>query len=331
MICPNCGAENDDNAKICSLCECELELVSEFENAEMKDNNEQSHAIENIESVKEKKPAVTVVIILLIAIVVILVGLYLYLSFSESGSTNKKVPGSYAQNETTAGRTEHTTDDEIISKTAVAEADATEITEENTEEATMSDASSNAENKESDESEDVSDKTESRHKQQYYINELKQMTGIELAELCGNNYNSNISQYEGKAYEFSSPSVLPGYRIYFEYDGGEKFVPDDKLPVMVVVDFGNATENTWLGMKYSEFIENNGIPDQINWDNMDGDGFSIIYTEGDTVINYKFQTDFEVFDYLSGLTGEYTEFIVDDEINNYLLEQDPCVAEIWCK
>lgn len=312
MICPNCGAENDDNSKICSLCGIEFET-------EVAESDLTQYEKTEKEPVKNKNSSVKVIIILLIAVVVILAGFLIYLSFFDDNNKSKNTSVISTTIETTTEpqlSAEATTETAIKTTTAATTTQAvTTESEKTTEKAPKQ----------------PSEKNDTQKKKQYNITELKSMTGKEIAELCGDKYSSVISQYSGYAYEFTSPSVLPGYRIYFEYDNGDKYVPDDKLPTMIYLDYGNATESTWFGMTYSEFIENNGVPDYIYWDNMDGGGFNIVYTDNNVDIHYKFQTDSDVFDYLSGLTGEYYEFKVDDQINSYLIEQDPCVNEIWCK
>ena len=314
MICPNCGAENDDNAKLCSLCEFE------FESESTKSGISQSDITEK-EPVKKKKSAVTVIIILLVDFVIILAGFLIYMYFNDDSNKNKSTEMISPKIEATE-QTELPTETEDVTETVI-ETTATVNTAENV---TAEPEAAIGENTGL-----PSEETSAQEKNKYDINELRKMTGKELAELCGDKYSAVVSNYSGTAYEFTSPSVLPGYRVYFEYDGGEKFVPDDKQSVMVFLDYGNATESTWFGMTYSEFIENNEVPDSIYWDNMDGDGFNIVQTVDNISIYYKFQTDSEVFDYLSELTSEYYEFKVDDQINSYLIEQDPCVSEIWCK
>lgn len=314
MICSNCGAENDDNSKTCSLCGIEFE-------SETVDSDITQPDITEKEPVKKKNSSVTVIIILLIAVVIILAGFLIYMSFYDGNNKSKNTAVISPEIEATE-QTELPTETEDVTETVI-ETTATVNTAENV---TAEPEAAIGENTGL-----PSEETSDQEKKKYDINELRTMTGKELAELCGDKYSAVVSNYSGTAYEFTSPSVLPGYRVYFEYDGGEKFVPDDKQPVMVFLDYGNATESTWFGMTYSEFIENNEVPDSIYWDNMDGGGFNIVQTVDNISIYYKFQTDSEVFDYLSELTGEYYEFKVDDQINSYLIEQDPCVSEIWCK
>ena len=114
--CPNCGLENEDNVKKCTLCGFEFDLPEEDTSSvpEEVSHEEKDTGLSYIET-KQKKPPVTPILIAVLILVAFSIGLGIFLTQSKKDNTSNDAPA--VSKVTDESKTDSTTEMVVTSDT----------------------------------------------------------------------------------------------------------------------------------------------------------------------------------------------------------------------